>query len=481
MGDIESGNLGVIAGLGSQQMNQDKLASPMVDLLSHRRVERTMKEFWEVSYNPNEPLEHKGTLTFNMPGLNNSFIDPSSIRLIGDVKVQKSANNGASWDDLESGDKDKVSLINFPMQSMFSQAHIVVNGASISHVGTSEYAYKAYFENLASYSTTSANSHLVCEGYLDDVSIEDQTKAAGKKTMHDISDGAGNEMRSKWISEGKVGFNMPIHLDFCQVGKLWLDLVPIQICMTTNEDKFTLLAKAETAADGATATQYKIVLDNIRLECRRIGLIDSVKEYIESYLQRKDGVNRVRYPMIKSTVKRYHIPSNSTQFHWNGAENGKLPFQVVAAFVDQEAASGHLQKNPLALDHFNLDDLYFTFNNVEYPNGHYRPAFDKNMSYLREFGRVVDNLTTGRFNTSTMITHERWRLGNYCVWAVDQTPDSCSGFHTHIDDRGQLSIAGKFASRLEKNITMLLYSSFTDELQFDAERKVYGEGSVVGQ
>lgn len=481
MSAVETGDVGALAGLGSQQISQSKLMVSSVDLLSARNVDRSMKEFWEVSYKPNEPLDHKGTYTFNIPGLHNSFVEPSSIRLTGAIQVLKSIDNGSNYKPLEEGDEEKVTLINFAPQMMFSGAHVVVNGASISHVGTSEYAYKTYFENLCSFSEDAAKYHLVTEGYLPDCAVSDQSGTSAK-SMHMIKDGAGNEKRGKWLSKSKLGFNMPLHIDFCNVGRLWLDLVPMQICLTMNDDKFSLLTEATSSSSGSVAPLYKIAIVDLNLECRRIGLIDSIKETIESHLQRKDGANMVRYPLTKSTVKRFHIPKDSTEFSWSCAETGKLPHHVIAAFVDQEAASGHLQKNPLAFEHFNLKELAFNFNNVDYPSGRYLPCFDVNdYTSINTYGKVLDNLTTARGNCSTMITHERWKAGNYTVFCTDQSPDSCSGFHAHSENRGALSITGRFKEKLTKNVTLLLYCAFNDELRFDSERRVYGEGAVLGQ
>ncbi len=53
------------------------------------------------------------------------------------------------------------------------------------------------------------------------------------------------------------------------------------------------------------------------------------------------------------------------------------------------------------------------------------------------------------------------------------TPDLCSAYHNHIHDEGSLMFTARFDKDLDAHYKVLLFATFDDEVQVDAERKVY--------
>lgn len=315
-------------------------------------------------------------------------------------------------------------------------------------------------ENLATYSEESAQQHLVCEGYAKDADLGAHMDQIESTNSSNEEVENGNTERNEWFVKGPVGFNFPLHLDFAKVGKVWLDLVPIVLSLSLAEDKFLLLTAANSLQN-SEVTMYRYRLKSARLECRRYLLSQPVKNWIERTLVGK----RARYPITKCTIKKYHLSAGSTSFNWNLIATGKLPFHTTLAMVSQQAAGGHFQKNPFRFNHYDIDDLFFSFNNHEYPVGHYRPKLHtNNLAYLKEYARFQDNLTVGRANTRNMITHKKWKEG-YNMYSVDTTADSCSGYHRHESIRGSMSIGGTFKTQLPENVTLILYSAYFDEIQ----------------
>lgn len=432
-----------------------------------------MKKFTECNVPPQQSLEHKQTLTFGLDYANNSYINPHSIRLNGEYQVQKSVDFGNNWSALTADDLYDVSLINYPVQSMIRSCEILMSGTVVAPLSCANYAEKAFFENIISTNEQSACYHQITAGFIPDCQPFEQIQFG--RSMNDVLDRGGNQTRSEWICSGPVGFDIPLHSDFCKVDKLWLDLLPIEVKLTMHDDRYVLLTKPPAADD--PPVNYRIRINRMHLRMRRIQLYNDWKIDIDSRL---GGGFLARYYTTCSVVRHFTVHEGVTSFEWNNAEHGKLPFQIILAFGRQSAVSGHLHQNPHELKHFNCEELYYLVNDTEHPAGRYKPAVSEaNWKALSTYGQVVDHLNSARVNSSNMVTFDRWATGQYFILPLDLTPDSCAGFHMHPDMRGSIHIKGKFARPLTENITVKLYSSFNEFIEFDQERKVHCESESV--
>ena len=470
-------------GLGGSGIAQHELGvHPILDMFGSVKEDNSMESFWESRVKPIEPLSHKGTATFQMEGIYNSFIDPGSMRLQGKIRVRKRVDNAAAVN-LDSSDNGKVTLINYWVHALIQSAHVSMNGTSVASLSASEYAYKAFLEKIATFSKEAALSHGVTEGYQPDCDVGDNMEKVVERIKSDKTKDAdqpkyGNEIRSEWLctNGGVIGFCAALNLDFCALGKLWLDMLPINLCLTLSDDKFFLLTTAPETGATAKKVEYFVEYLDLALTMRRVKLLGPMKERIEKSLMNDQ---KAIYTFTKSTVKKYHIPKDQTNFSWNQAVIGKLPHHTVMTFVSQSAVNGDLMKNPFRLQHFNCKEVYYTFNGTEFPCERYRPEWGVGMSYLKEYGKFIDELVSGRFNSSHQINHEAWANSARFLLACDQSVDSCSGFHHHDTKRGSMSIFGSFKEALTENVVLILYCSFRDQIQIDAARRVYTEGSLT--
>ena len=457
-------------GLGGTQTTVQDLRQNETDLFEIKKVDTSLESSWTSIIRPNEPLTHKGPFTFHHEAMYNAYLDASSLRLNGSIQVLKSVN-GATPVDLDSSDADKVSLTNFFVHSMIRNASVAFNGSVIGPLSSNDYMLKAHLEKICSISRQSAKHHCVTEGYAHDSKDGDK--------MNLVADGAGNAVRNKWLTErgGKIGFCAPLHLDLCHIDQYILDMLPISITLTLNEDNFVLITGAVDQPSNAS-TKYTIKLLDLYMTVRRVKFASNLKDTIEKRLLKENA----QYTFTKSVVKKFHITKGQTGFIWSGAIVGKLPHHVTATFVSQDALNGKPELNAFRFNHFKLSEMYFTFNGVEEPPGRYQLDLNGPQDghlYLAEYGKFLDQLNTARFDTSNLIDHESWVGGAKFCLSADRSPDGCSGFHLHDDETGSMSVIGTFSEALTENVVLVLYASSTETIAIDASRRVFVEGGLV--
>ena len=143
-------------GIGGMSIGKDELASSSFDLFSYPEVETGVKKSFLQTSRPISSTTSKGPFTFDIPADLDKFTDAESIRLHGAMRIM--SHNAVVYTKL--GPNEKVSL--------WSSVNIQLNGTEIMDPSSRWYAYKSYFENNLSYSSSSKESILSSRGYFKD-------------------------------------------------------------------------------------------------------------------------------------------------------------------------------------------------------------------------------------------------------------------------------------------------------------------------
>ena len=163
----------------------------------------------------------------NFLDLNNSFLK---------VKCKYSKANGQNI-----AEADKVSVTNYPLSSLFSQADILLVRKVISS-STNTYPYRAYIETLLNYSKEAKNTKLGMGLFYKD--------AAGHfDELHPASDNTGFNKRHKFGKLSKPMFLQGrMHSDIFNQGKLLLNELSLEVTFQRQKNNFALLSNAENLA-----------------------------------------------------------------------------------------------------------------------------------------------------------------------------------------------------------------------------------------
>ena len=166
-----------------------------------------------------------------IPSQNALYLDCSSLRLLGKVSIEKCATGSNDWKPLETTDAGHVTLINHWASCLWESMTVSIENTTCSFVASNDYPYKAWVEDVFSFSQESAKQQLISSGYLPDEigGLDDPGKG-------------GNQTRSKWLTKsdgdnGVIGFSTTVRVVFL-LRLLFLTLLSFQLhCDLFNSGK----------------------------------------------------------------------------------------------------------------------------------------------------------------------------------------------------------------------------------------------------
>jgi hypothetical protein len=286
---------------------------------------------------------------------------------------------------------------------MWENIQILLNGANVLFVTTTNMHIKAYLETILTFGHDAARTHLTAAGFCMDI--------AGK--FDDPMSAANQERRSWTALSAEVGFSSNIHVDVLSVPRyrgeeradkqfrlyimpiffrLLLNNMPIQITFSKTPDNFLILNGQDTTATNNTVTKdtnvYRVVLTELELRVKKIQIGQELSVNLDRKLS---GSARTRYPLTRTELKSYTIASGSSSFIWSNALLGRMPFTLVAGLTTQDSFTVSPGKNGFNFGNHNCKEFWYTVNNVDYPTRHYRPEWS-DLTYRKEYRMTVDGL-----------------------------------------------------------------------------------------
>ncbi|GFR02642.1 uncharacterized protein TNCT_246321 [Trichonephila clavata] len=207
-----------------------------------------------VEFHPVASISDNNTIEFLISGLGESYFDLSHLFLHVQARIIK--ENGEAFKD-----DDKCGPINYLLNTMFAECHILLNDRQI--LSENNYAYKAYIQSMLFHSELSQKILLSAglfvkntAGKFDDVTLTDA--------------GLNKGLRKRWdrVKNGKV-FDMCgiLHTDIGTESKLLINGTSIRIRLFKTKNEFSLLA---------AAGNYRLQIENISLHVRKCEISSSI-------------------------------------------------------------------------------------------------------------------------------------------------------------------------------------------------------------
>lgn len=205
---VDFGSQGM--GVGAMQETEAEYMASALDLFSISPTEDTMLYNRESKYYPTGSVNDMGPYQFNIPAENSLFIDTSSIRLEGRVKLVKIADDGTETALLAT---DKGFLVNLWPHSLFRSVEISLNGVMVSYISSPAAHYRAMIETLLSYGLDSGRTHLASSGFRFDEAGKFEATDTASFTAGPTKD------RAELFKESAVcDFMTPLHSDVLRDG-----------------------------------------------------------------------------------------------------------------------------------------------------------------------------------------------------------------------------------------------------------------------
>ena len=438
-------------GVGGMSTGKDELASSCFDLFSYPEVETGVKKSFLQTFRPISSTTSKGPFTFDIPADPDKFTDAESIRLHGAMRIV--ANTAGVSSNLAAG--ENVSTVNNIFNSLWSSVNTQLNGTEITDPSSRWYAYKSYFENNLSYSSSSKDNILSSRGYFKDTpeKFDDVSNATLNTGFND---------RKKLFEESKwVYFCINLHTDITTLRKYIPPNVKITMEFQRNSDAFCLLS-------AKSVDNFAIELKDLRLKLYRYLPSPKVKAFYENKL--RSGAKPL-LPIDRSLLKTYTVKSGTSDLsHYNIISGRQLPEQLIIGIVEETSHRGDIEKNPFNFKDFGLKEASIVVNGVHEPSEPYKlditggDKADLYASFLENTGVSTDDREFG-------ISMTDYYGGNLLlVW--DRSPDKCNRFHRHEMDSGSIDVNLKTKTPLESTVTVIIYATYSTDIQIDVDNNV---------
>lgn len=430
-------------GIGNLAISEDEYSEDykLFDPVS-RNVAVTAGHIYQLK--PTNPdIASDGPYEFQLPVIDNQYIDLSKTRLYIEGKVVK--NDG---EDL-AADTD-ISTVNLFTPSLFNSLHVTSNNNNIHELTDDLLHYKTFLETSLSYGQDAINSHLSASHFCNDT--------PGK---YDANNGTnlGYATRKNIIKESKTfaGY-FPLNSDFLSNDKYLPSIGQLGIRLGRSPDEFVL--------QGPAADTSKIIISKLSLYVKYVELHPKIHESIAKQLVTKPMI----LPFVRTEVKHVVMLAGSTELQIDNLFVNKLPKTVIVGFVDSKAVSGSKELNPYNFQHLNTIFAEMKFNGKSVPQHAYTPDMEKGLC-IREFREFFDQTGISHDNIGNSLNIKRFKGGQFLL-AFNKNPDSCYHYHIHPSEGGKADLLVKFKAGTAKSYTAIIFSTYDCALTIDSKREL---------
>ena len=389
------------------------------------------------------PTTSSATLTeFDIPPLPDKIFDIKSMTLFFNMGVRKRVNN--EWKNLAAADVKKIGVCNNTPQSAFASITITVADKEIGDSTGNNYSYLANMQTLFSSRPGVQDTLLERRNF-----IKDQWDK-----WDSFDDDSANRERSAGFLKEWMPFTIPIHNDLLTIeGHFLPPNTKLKVTLKRSSDDFLL---TKTGND-----EYKVVIDDIHL--KMYTMTPTPAALNRFYTRFRNKAPTLSY--TQNVMKTYTVPRGNYDLSCHNLFFGdNLPDQVFVVMLDQDRYNGTMSKDPFKFDHFDLTSANLVVNGVSEPSNPY--TFDVTTNNTEMYYELLENTGTAPFEMDCInISPLEFRSG-YFIMAWDRNPVKNNRAPPRKMDGGYMSIKMKTKTELPRNITVLVYGSYINELQF---------------
>lgn len=300
--------------------NSEECVKSELDLFTVPMTQTCIERNTYVEIPPLSAISDTAPLEFFIAGNGEDYIDLNCTMI--HLRVKITAPDGS-----DIPHAAPVSLINYPGATIFSQVDVSLGDRLISQ-SSSTYAYRSIMECLLNYGRDTLETQFSAGLFYKDT--------AGHMDVYDpTGENAGLTKRAVYTMDSlPVELLAPIHCDLFFQEKLMLNGVDIKIRMIRAKDEFCLMGAGDVA--------YRLKILSASLFVKKVSVAPAVKlGHAQALLN-----TNAKYPISRVCVKNFSVPVGSRICNQENIFLGTLPKSVVVAMVDNDAYTGHLNKNP---------------------------------------------------------------------------------------------------------------------------------------
>ncbi|XP_067456274.1 uncharacterized protein F54H12.2-like [Thunnus thynnus] len=368
---------------------------------------------------PLSAITDGGPIEFFIPGDGEKYLDLNDTLLHLRVKITNA-------DGTDLPDNAAVGLVNYPLNTIFSQCDIILGDRLISQ-SSATHPYRAMIETLLNYSEETLKSQFSAGLFYKD------TADAMDSIVPINGPNRGLNKRAAFsVNSREVHLLGALHTDILFSERLLLNSVDMRIKLTRASDAFCLMC----AADGHASALLR---------------------------------GNALYPLSRVSVKTYSIPENSRVCNQENLFLGTMPKYIVLGMVNHEAFTGRRNLSPFNFHHYDVEYLALCQDGRQVPSKAFQPKFNQGAS-VREFYNMF--VATGRHlkDLPLSIDREEFERG-YSLFVFNLTPGEDSDALSPVSN-GSLRLEMRFRQPLPNTVTLIVYACYDSILEIDSKRQV---------
>lgn len=400
------------------------------------------KTYTEIS--PLSAITHGGPIEFFIPGDGEKYLDLNDTLLHLRVKITNADGTNMAPD-------ASVGLINYPLNTIFSQCDVTLGDRLISQ-SSATHPYRAIIETLLNFSEDTLKSQFTGGLFYKD------TPGAMNSIVTANGPNTGLNKRAEFTNTSKeVHLFGPLHSDIFFCERLLLNSVDLRIKLTRANDAFCLMAAGDST--------FRINILGASLFVKKVSVSPAVRIGHAAALMKGNAL----YPLSRVNIKTYSIPMNSRICTQENLFLGSMPKYVVLSMVHHEAFTGRRDLSPFDFVHNNVEYLALCQDGRQIPAKAFQPDFRQGQA-VREFYNIF--LATGRHLKDLPLTIGRDDFNNgYTLFVFNLNPSDDNDALSVISN-GNLRLEMRFRTPLPHTTTLIVYACYDSILEINAKREV---------
>lgn len=389
-------------------------------------------------------LSEGAPIEFVIPATDEDYWDLNQHVLEVRCKIFKS-DGGVLADD------DKVGFVNFPLQALFAQIDLHVNGELVT-TSANTYPYRAYLEKILTYSTETLNCQFSSELFAQDT-------AGSMNALDGTNEGLAE--RTVYTAKSKeVILRGSLHIPLLMQERHLINQCSMKLTLIPSNNKFHLMAAED---------KYKVKVTSARFELMKLKMNPDVINEHNMRLIKQNAI----YPIRHGEIKTFSIPAGSMQVTKESLFHGKIPRRLIIGLVSSSAFSGNVKENPFNFQHFNLSSICCFSEGIRKPNRALTPDFE-NGHYVESFQSLFTGNGMTNDDRSLCINIDEFAKG-YTLFVIQLSPGEPDSANYDLIQRGAIRLEMKFKVALPATATAIVYAEYEGQIEITRDRSIIQE------
>lgn len=400
-----------------------------------------------IDFRPVSQVVERGPIEFIITGNTLQYIDLHKTKLHAQLKIENVETDVAVG-------ADKVTLINLPLHTLWSQVDISLQQQATGSGTGSNYGYKAYIEHLLNCGEDVKKTRLTAELFYADRGSMDAVDPL-------TAENEGLTNRYIYTRNGRtVDVEGCLRADLCLQRRLILNGVNVGVKLWPSKDAFRLMS----AHDDKT---HKVTLTDIYLNVCKVTVTPSVILAHNEAL----SITPAKYPYQKTAIKVFTLPAGQFTASLDDLFQGTIPTRLVAGLVSSAAYSGDIKQNPFNFQHYDTNHVAMYVDGESVPSQPLKPNFENDQFVDAHLSLFTVSGKDGQ-GGGNAIERPMYKRG-YTLFGFVVDPTAADDLQYWPEQRrGHTRFEIKFSKPLPESISLILYATFPALLQIDAARNV---------